>query len=569
MGTTSFDTLPADILRLIFVHSPASIKQCQKVSSRHVMNYTFPDELAVQICRSLRNLINTDHYLQYLAQLNACGYVEPFCPRTDLRYADKANILRKHNSGWANLTSVTPDYYELRGYSGAHFGTGIDAFVKGTFMWPRSNRNDKNAFDLVFTQLPSTNRGTEFKQWSAAFVYNEFGGFWIDPEQDLLVVAEDRMGTNTRPYNLHLRSMATNRPHPRAPTGQNVLRYIPPATSWVRDQRVWICGYLLAAIFNVDRNINIIIWNWTTGLQVSYLSIARNTIFDGDCFEFLSENLFIVCRLACAPDAYSSFPKKTLGWISVYQFNPQAAVSNGATHMASFALPANRDKLDCYSLTMHHTPITSSMIGQCSAAKIYDHILGDRLLRMDVSVPADNLDSTTAIGTLYVASSVLLGALPKDTRRNTQQSTFKLIPWSEWADHTAWVDHSKWHPFFDKPQSFGHRLVIQPLSGSNIVVLDFDQRRMTSHGTVAPTGAPSPASYREQPTRARVCVESILDKEETYTYVNKERGKQAASLQILFPEVNFLAWIDEEHLVFQREMATLVGRKTSLLVYTP
>ncbi|KAG8766763.1 hypothetical protein FRC12_006668 [Ceratobasidium sp. 428] len=251
MGTTSFDKLPADVLRLIFVHSPASIKQCQK------------------ICRSLRNLINTDHYLQYLAQLNACGYVEPLCPRTDLRYADKANILRKHNSGWANLTSVTSDYYELQGYSSAHFGTGIDAFVKGTSMWARSNRNDKNAFDLIFTQLPSTNRGTEFKQWSIAFVYNEFGGFWIDPEQDLLVVAKYRTGTSTRPYNLHLRSMATNKPHPRAPTGQNVLRYIPPAASWVRNQRVWICGYLLAGIFNVDRNINIIIWNWTTGLQVS------------------------------------------------------------------------------------------------------------------------------------------------------------------------------------------------------------------------------------------------------------------------------------------------------------
>ncbi|KAG8766764.1 hypothetical protein FRC12_006669 [Ceratobasidium sp. 428] len=108
---------------------------------------------------------------------------------------------------------------------------------------------------------------------------------------------------------------------------------------------------------------------------------------------------------------------------------------------------------------MHHTPITSSMIGQCSAAKIYDYTLGDRLLRMDVSVPTDDLDSTTAIGTLYVASSVLLGALPKDTRRNTQQSTFKLIPWSKWADHAAWVDHSKWHPFFHEPKSFGHRLV--------------------------------------------------------------------------------------------------------------
>ncbi|KAG8742723.1 hypothetical protein FRC10_000997 [Ceratobasidium sp. 414] len=193
------DTLPVDILLLIFARSPpASVRQCQ------------------QVCRSLRRLISTNDHLQHILELDACGYVEPLHPRTDLSYAEKTRILREHNARWNDPTIVTPDHYEL---PSRHMG-GMDAFVKGTFMWCQAV-GGKDYPRVVFYQLPSTNRNTSFKQWSIDLEI-KYEGLWIDPEQDLLVAAETRNGRlSAESYYIHLRSMSANEPHPRAAVGRS------------------------------------------------------------------------------------------------------------------------------------------------------------------------------------------------------------------------------------------------------------------------------------------------------------------------------------------------------------
>ncbi|KAG8776095.1 hypothetical protein FRC12_001104 [Ceratobasidium sp. 428] len=492
MTIGSFDTLPIDILLSIFARlPPASIRQCQKV------------------CRSLRRLISKNDYLQYILELEASGYVEPLRPRMDLSYAERTQFLRKHNSRWKNLSSVTPVHYDLPAYQ----RTGLDRLVKGTFVWGQFTASGKAFSKVMFYQLPSTNTGTDFKQWSIDLV----GGcdnIEIDPAQDLLVVVETRSASdalmNDEPFNIRLKTMSTAEPHSKAPQDQKVLCYTPPSGSWHSGPcHVWIFGHLLAGMFNVDFISNLVVWNWTTGQELTYLTIAWSSpSYD---LELLSERSFVICRPAYSSDANQSFPHDTFGWLSVYQFNPDATIPTQAIHVVSFALPAcDPESVWSYYMTMHSAPAIAPLSAQnypSSPAKVYDLTPNDRLLRVDVSMSWSE-GRGGLVGSLYVNASVLLAI---------QQPSHELIPWHEWANRASWVSSSGLPPHCE-PSIFGHRLVAQQTSqdgtpSSQIILLDFDQRRLKTHGTSA-LGSSTALSgnHRIRYSRAQAkCIESILE----------------------------------------------------------
>ncbi|KAG9099227.1 hypothetical protein FS749_001794, partial [Ceratobasidium sp. UAMH 11750] len=359
-----------------------------------------------------------DDYLQYRLELGACGYVEPLRSRTDLSYTEKTRILRNHNTQWGDPASVTPIHYELPRYK----TTGTDAFVKGTFAWSQTGGSE-DFKRIVFYQLPSINRGTGFKQWSIDLA-KELGDFWIDPEQDLLVVIEQTsLYPNRSSYNIHLRSMATNTAHPRAAPDQSIISYISPLAPDLLIPRrfVRISDNLLVMLFKfVDRAKpkHIVIWDWTTGQELSHLTFTDegSHLFA----ELLSENSFVICRSVLSPNMDTNFSKDTLGWLSVYQFDPQATTSTQATHAMSFALPPNRDKTtQWYDIALHPAPMTTPLNARnrySSPAKIYDLTLGDRLLCVDVYKPGDYGWHSSLVGTLYAPSSILLDGLTNSSQ---------------------------------------------------------------------------------------------------------------------------------------------------------
>ncbi|KAG8731404.1 hypothetical protein FRC12_019755 [Ceratobasidium sp. 428] len=232
--------------------------------------------------------------------------------------------------------------------------------------------------------------GSDFKQWSIDLV-DGCDDIDIDPAQDLLVVAEKRSAIDTlisdEPFNIHLRTMSTGEPHSKAPWDRKVLRYTPPNESWLSGPcYVWIFGHLLVGMFSVDFIAHIVIWNWATGQELAYLTIAWA---GASCdLELLSERSFLICRPACSYDANPSFPPDTLGWLSVYQFNPDAATPTQAIHVGSFALPACKpESVWYYHMTLHPAPAISPLGAlnyQGSPAKIYGLTPDDRLLRVDV-----------------------------------------------------------------------------------------------------------------------------------------------------------------------------------------
>ncbi|KAG8742075.1 hypothetical protein FRC10_002058 [Ceratobasidium sp. 414] len=486
------------------------------------------------VCRSLRDFIDTNDYLQYKLELDACGYVEPLHPRTDLGFSEKAKLLREHSARWSNPGRVTPVRYELPGFD----TNGIGTFTKGTFVWNQTV-GDEDFTTSVFYQLPSSNKGTKFKLWSIG-LENKHGGFWIDPEQDLLVVAEARDGfPNNPPYNIHLRSMSTNRPHPRAATSRTVLRYTPPSDSrYCHGQDITIFHHLLLGSFDPrgDRT-NVVIWNWTTGQELSHLTIVNHGA-DDHSVELLSENSFVISQSSASSDIDPTFPKNTLGWLNVYQFDPQTTVSKRATHVLSFALPASQTaNYRWYTLGLDPAPTTAPPSAENRGgfpARVYNSAPGDRLLRIVHYGPTDS-PPAIPVEAFHVPCSILLDELAKDAPRSTP----KLVLWSEWADRVVRIPHSKshWGSYID---TFDLRMISMPMLGYGawplqapsfgVTVFDFHQRRLMSRG------------IRRPYSKITIPVEhtSLADIERWI-----EEGYQ-------LPEEadEYYAWIDEEHRTF-------------------
>ncbi|KAG8744491.1 hypothetical protein FRC10_010056 [Ceratobasidium sp. 414] len=438
--------------------------------------------------------------------------------------------------------------------------TGTDAFVKGTFVWSQTVRSE-DPKRIVFYQLPSINRGSGFKQWSIDLA-KELGDFWIDPEQDLLVVLEqtgrypDRLS-----YNIHLRSMNTNTIHPRTAPDRAIISYTPPVTPDPLVPRclVRISDHLLVMLFKfVDRAKpkHIVIWDWATGQELSHLTFTDegSHLF----VELLSENSFVICRSVLSPGSDTNFPRNTLGWLSIYRFDPQATTSAQATHAMSFALPVNPDKsIPWYDIALHPAPMTTPLNARSrhhSPNKVYDLTLGDRLLCVDVYKPGDYGWHSSLVGTLYAPSSTLLDELASSSR-GSHEPTQRLVTWTEWAGRAFWVDYSKVHPLYE-PCIFGHRLIAQQTLDCDalslgIVVLDFHRRRLVSRGIGAGVrSSVLPQEGTEEPhiagTRANgICATSTLKVEQTDWKVIQKWIEEGHNLQEEWE--HFWPWIDEEH----------------------
>ncbi|KAG9099226.1 hypothetical protein FS749_001793 [Ceratobasidium sp. UAMH 11750] len=531
-GSSFTLVLPTDILLYILsVSSPASIRRCQ------------------QVCRFMRYMIRADAYIQYLLQLDACGYVQPLNPRTDMSYAEKTNFLRSHNARWRNPNTVTPVCYELP----PGRAVGAHTFVKGTLMW-RPDASEPDHLPINFYQLPSGNRGTGFKRWSLDLV--EFQGFhslWMDPEQDLLVVVLETGGTfNKTTYELYLRSMATGDAHP-ASHGQHILSHAIPTGS-SEAMRIEIVGRSLAMVSHSSwpSAVDVVVWDWQTGGQPTYLSYKGSS-----SIELLSEDSFVIAHSSTSPDADIDVPKDTLGCLKVYRFGLHNAMPAQAAHVASFllALPPNLHGRPYSGIKICSAPATTAPNAHgycCSSPKVYELAPEDRLLCIDVLMPSNYFyHGTQVLGTLYAPSSALLNLL-SPCKPQVDRLTHSLIPWASWARHAFWGSHSR--SSSDRCiRMFGRRAVISHLGSrgqlSHPNILKFHWGHMALHDTNEASRCldnstprrdgkeqrPSPAEYANE--ASGTCTESTLALRETSS--NTEWYSD-------WP------WVDDEHLVLQK-----------------
>jgi hypothetical protein len=220
-----------------------------------------------QVCRSLRDFVRAHVYLQYLLELDNCGYVEPLHPRTDLDYTEKIELLRSHRTRWNDPSSITPDLHELP----FRESLPVYSLTKGVFSWGHRDEATYFISQIYFLQLPSKNRGTDSKHWSISDLPLNVRYFWIDPEQDLLILLDISGGVHTT----HVRSMMSNQAHPKVAPGRSVLvhKYGPDNLNPDRvyffgayDHSMSVASYLRSDGSNY---FHVAIWDWTTGEQLS------------------------------------------------------------------------------------------------------------------------------------------------------------------------------------------------------------------------------------------------------------------------------------------------------------
>ncbi|KAG8723512.1 hypothetical protein FRC09_003003 [Ceratobasidium sp. 395] len=300
MPTASLDTLPADILLAIpSVSTPASIRACW----------------------------------QYLIALGICGYAEPLCPRTDLSYAQKKQVLRDHFFQWygGSSSDAVVRYYELPTGKGR-----VEASAKGTTVW-----GPEGATGFMFFRNPSNNRGTGFNQWNFMPGLSDHS-VAVDPDQNLLAILDQRC-------TIHLLTATTQEPHPKAPTPP--IAYNPGdakvfGTTW--GGRIELFGLLIIGVFVMGQEPRvsvIFIWNWTTGQELMRLIDSDHRVRhrQTSIFDFLSDNTFVICRQFDPTETLArELPEDTLGLLEIYKFDPLAP--SPALHVASLALPASTIK---------------------------------------------------------------------------------------------------------------------------------------------------------------------------------------------------------------------------------
>ncbi|QRV93794.1 F-box-like protein [Ceratobasidium sp. AG-Ba] len=460
MSPVSFDALPDDILLSIFAHAtPLSIRRCS------------------QACRTFQKIISTSDRLQYLLELDVCGYIEPLRPRTDLSYAQKIEMLREHNSRWNNLGAITPEYHEL---PDGLMAPGLTKLVAGTFVWTETVSRDLTRFSIY--QLPSNNTGapSRIRRFEVPFAVQYLT---IDPEQDVIALLEEHTSQSHSPYQIiHLRAASTNGPHPRAARDQLVIQ---KAYDWNWHSRVTLSGSSLAGVFgHAGLTYNyIVIWNWMTGQEISYFDLYYSSSEYG--FDLLSESSFVLSRVFWIRDSDPLSPVATTCCLEVFEFDP--IVPTLLIHCASFELPGQpNDAIYRSNICVRaETSIYSQPNGQ-PPPRIYDVNPNDRLLWIDSRGPPSFK--------LCLPVSRLLELSQVGTKPVLKRSALKFL-WDDWTPFAFCGDalNAKWSDRHGDTMS-SQRFVSGPhpgLHSTTITVTDLNQRRlrMCRNGTCGNTDA--------------------------------------------------------------------------------
>ncbi|QRV93034.1 hypothetical protein RhiJN_21052 [Ceratobasidium sp. AG-Ba] len=416
MPKASFDSLPEDILVVILSKSnPVSVRRCHQVN------------------RILRKIISTDHYLQYLLELESCGYVEPCCPRSDLSYTEKAQILRNHKLQWDDPTKIVPAHHKLPDYNRQSV-----KLAKGTCTW-----RVQISMEWALFQLPSINRGTELKTWS---INPGTMGLTaaIEPDQDLIAILDD-CGT------IHLLSATTGQHHPKAAVTPIMCLGEELKTIHMNSSaRLELVDSHLVGVFCQKTSMfyTMIIWNWSTGCELVRHVIEGNDHIFFRTFDFLSEDIFVICRqFDSTHGGLQPSQKRALGLLDVYQFDPLADAPSAAKLLVSLELPPHQP-----NATPHNSYIffsSSLYASQSCRAQIWDISPDDRTL----CITFRSFQSGDYASNLLVPSYVL-----QELAYNNKGAA---VAWDNWSFKACWEESSGTHlSWNDSVEGYGRRLAI-------------------------------------------------------------------------------------------------------------
>ncbi|KAG9103302.1 hypothetical protein FRC06_011438 [Ceratobasidium sp. 370] len=559
------------VVHILCQASPADIQNCR------------------QVCRFLWILIDSSTELQYLIELHTLGYVPPARPHPNQTHAKALELLRAHKSRLSSISKLKPKRYPLQfttsGYISVYdFYGGV--YARGST--PNSLSNATRRLELC--QLPSVNKGTEFKQWTHHDVGVDTRDFAMEPDFDLLVLLElaeqtvipgAAEGTPNvmQHFNVNLRSLETCAAHPDAarPIIRHSLRSFARATWTFYFQIVgrYLAVMFLIAVEQRDENqtCQLRVWDWTTGNVVTYVDVVSG---ESRTFAFLSDSLIAVPHHVATSNP-GAVHGGTLGKLDLYTFDPPNSPSPPhARRIASLQLPplpqdvVSIPRLSCRS-DPAPSPSTQSAVWDRRRPRLFELAPTNRVLCLQAiltTIEVSRGQFAQSEGTLFIPFAGMLNAVA----HLYEQSEPVDIPWDTWGRGTSWLDTSNLHTG-NECYVYGQRVITTGMGGQEnqeagdtsrkrtLVLLDFDPVRLSRRSNLFD---PERETILAAPFEGDALWDMFLS-ERTECKANAHVGVQTARIS---HELNprFYVMIDDEHIVLV--LQNRLGVESTLLVYS-
>ncbi|KAF9051850.1 hypothetical protein BJ165DRAFT_921017 [Panaeolus papilionaceus] len=314
------------------------------------------------VCKCIQRVILESSRLQFTIEL-ARHRVVSLLPVTDpLPFAMRLKILRERERAWKFIDWKKKHCLELP-------ATGsVYEFVGGLY---GNGREDESGVttSISFLELPSVDPITrsianpDLKTWTHAMGDVTIIDFTMDPSQDLLVLVALTQADSKYVYELHLRSIKTNQPHPKA--SLSVLPCLPRPTAHphtpevIAAVRVQVSGDLVALLIKEvldSAGAHLEIWNWEQNSHNSVCRVIKPGVVEDthlpqcsmnrhngiDDFTFLTDESFLLVRPA--------------GRFEVYTFKDPRHGSNPPTLRATYAFPQLSEGYMYWYISMSSNP---------------------------------------------------------------------------------------------------------------------------------------------------------------------------------------------------------------------
>ncbi|KAJ7037948.1 hypothetical protein C8F04DRAFT_951990 [Mycena alexandri] len=382
--------------------------------------------------RYFRNLVRESSRLQFTLELAKHRMLSLMPPAEFPSFSTRLKLLRDRERNWRS-----PEHWgEGQKLTLPPTGT-VYEFVGGYYANGREDEH-KVTSGISFFQLPSTeptNSEEPLKTWTHAMGGLKIVDFTFDPPQDLLVLVTLAPAQCESVYQLHLRSFATNEPHPDSSLPMGILPCLPKVTEHqvpletTGAVRVQVSGDLVALLVKEVHDsvsAHLQIWNWRHG---SHYSCAMARMAGIEDFTFLSDFTFLIVRPS--------------GRFECYTFENPISYSTAPVLKSSYNLPPLQDGFMYWYICMSSNPAPGQVPrgGEGTGNRVYYPRPDERIHACCLYI-----FKPTGPGDHHVHSFVFFLNVKIRSRQMHVRSLLvgvQTVPWEAWGpQNTRWFDEA-------------------------------------------------------------------------------------------------------------------------------
>ncbi|KAH8099418.1 hypothetical protein BXZ70DRAFT_943596 [Cristinia sonorae] len=413
------------------------------------------DFRSILLCRQLnrlfKDIVDTDAYLQYKIELAVAGMEDG--PPSSATPSERLQLLREHRKAWNEMRfNSSEDIPMSAGGVWELFGGVLAQGIP-----PKG---------MSFNQLPSKLRGIESKAWALHDLGVKIRDFGMDPASDLLVLVVKPPPESTT-FSIHLRSMATGKPHPAA--SHAILEHTVDGLRFsftIQPSGDYLGVFFESAEEEIDSEL--VVWNWKTGKVEMVLALEAHCPF-----AFLTDR-HVILSLVREHDEHES--EVVLAVADFKSASPEKVHCGDVEFTCEFQYPALRHDAQVLAVTLRADPSPGWVPHHLSTPFNKDR--NERLLVITLWAQI-RLGEHNHVQPLlhFVPSSTILRYLGQRTEGELPSIT---VPWEKWGPSGSRMleslpRHSPTWVCYVHGMTFVRHSPIDKLPRKLVQILDFNQ----------------------------------------------------------------------------------------------